>query len=129
MNTHIRELIFSLAISVYTLLGFAVAGNDIEFLKSTMPTKNTLIIVSADWCLPCRVVHKWIKEDAVMKNILSYYEVQIYDFDKDKDIVKKYGVSSVPFFAIIKNNEIVSQKVGVNNGKNGLELFLRTNKD
>lgn len=129
MNTHIRELIFSLAISVYTLLGFAVAGNDIEFLKSTMPTKNTLVIVSADWCLPCRVVHKWIKEDKGIKNALSHYDVQIYDFDKDKDVVKKYGVSSVPFFAVIKNSEVVSKKTGVNNGKNGLELFLRTNKD
>lgn len=129
MNTHIRELIFSLAISIYTLLGFAVAGNDMEFLKSTMPTKNTLIIVSANWCLPCKVVNKWIKEDSTIKNLISHYDVRIYDLDTDKEIVKQYGVSSVPFFAVMKNNEIVSTKVGIGNGKDGLELFLRANKD
>ena len=41
---------------------------------STKP-KTKLVIFSANWCLPCKMIHKWMVEDEIVKNLISKYDV------------------------------------------------------
>ena len=127
MKKHLTVLAMSLIISVYSLAGFSKAS-EIGFLKSVKNKKPTLVLVSANWCLPCKVVHKWMEEDKSIKALLENYNVESYNFDKDKDMVKKYKVDKIPSFVIFNEDGEVSRKVGIGSGKKGLELFLESYK-
>jgi len=74
------------------------------------------------------MIHKWMKEDSVIKNILSHYDVEIYDYDLDKDMRTKYNVSKIPTLIVIKNEEEQDRRIGIATGKRGLELFLEAYK-
>jgi len=117
----------SIYISFYTLLGFAREPNRIDFLMSTQP-KTKLVIFSANWCLPCRMIHKWMHEDRAVKSLMSNYEVTHYDFDLDKDQRRKYNVTKIPTIIAIQDGVEKARKIGVSSGKKGLESFLETYK-
>jgi thioredoxin 1 len=129
MSRYFTSFAFTLLISIYTLMGFnnAAKPSDMEFLKTQMK-KPTLIIFHADWCLPCKMVNKWITEDSEIKNIISNYDVQFYDYDLDKMMRTKYNVNKIPTLIILKNGEEVSRRVGIATGKSGLVLFLEAYK-
>ena len=114
-------------ISFYTLLGFGREPNKIDFLMSTKP-KTKLIIFSANWCLPCKMIHKWMVEDEIIKNLISKYNVEHYDFDLDKDARKKYDVNRIPTLIVLKEGVEKARKIGVSSGKKGLESFLEVYK-
>ena len=128
MDTYFRNIAFTLLISLYTLLGFSNAAKprDMEFLKTQMKPK--LVIFHANWCLPCKVINKWIEQDREIKEILSNYEVEHYDYDLDKMMRTKYNVNKIPTLIVLKNGEEVARRVGIATGKSGLVLFLETYK-
>lgn len=103
-----------------------IYASEIEFLKSQM--KPRIVIFSANWCLPCRMFHKWAEQDLTIKRLLSNYEVEFYDYDLDKMMRTKYNVTRIPTFIIIENEEEKARRVGLSNGKRGLELFLEAYK-
>lgn len=110
-------------------MGFnnAAKPSDMEFLKTQMK-KPTLIIFHADWCLPCKMINQWITEDSEIKNIISNYDVQFYDYDLDKDMRTKYNVMKVPTLIVVVNGEEKARRVGLSTGKSGLVLFLEAYK-
>ena len=124
MGIYVKSIAFTLLISLYALMGFnnAAKPSDMEFLKTQM--KPRLIIFHADWCLPCKMINKWMNEDTEIKNILSHYEVEFYDYDLDKDMRTKYNVMKVPTLIVIVNGEEKARRVGISTGKSGLVLFL-----
>ena len=128
MDTYFRNIAFTLLISLYTLLGFSNAAKprDMEFLKTQMKPK--LVIFHANWCLPCKVINKWVEQDREIKEILSNYEVEHYDYDLDKMMRTKYNVNKIPTLIVLKNGEEVARRVGIATGKSGLVLFLETYK-
>jgi len=128
MVKHVAIYAFSFLISLYTLMGFnnAAKPSDIEFLKSQMKPK--LIIFHADWCLPCKMVNKWVETDDKIKTLLQNYEVEHYDYDLDKMMRTKYNVMKVPTIIVVINDEEKARKVGISTGKRGLELFLEAYK-
>jgi len=128
MDTYFRNIAFTLLISLYTLLGFSNAAKprDMEFLKTQMKPK--LVIFHANWCLPCKMINKWIEQDREIKEILSNYEVEHYDYDLDKMMRTKYNVNKIPTLIVLKNGEEVARRVGIATGKSGLVLFLETYK-
>ena len=128
MVKHVAIYAFSFLISLYTLMGFnnAAKSSDMEFLKSQM--KPTLIIFHADWCLPCKMVNKWIETDDKIKKLLQNYEVEHYDYDLDKMMRTKYNVMKIPTIIVVVNGEEKARKVGIATGKKGLELFLEAYK-
>ena len=103
-----------------------IYASEIEFLKSQM--KPRIVIFSANWCLPCRMMHKWVKQDLTIKRLLSNYEVEFYDYDLDISMRTKYNVTRIPTFIILENEEEKARRVGIGSGKRGLELFLETYK-
>lgn len=128
MGTYVKSIAFTLLISLYTLMGFnnAAKPSDMEFLKAQM--KPRLIIFHADWCLPCKMINKWLHEDSEIKNILSHYEVEYYDYDLDKAMRTKYNVMKVPTLIVVVNGEEKARRVGLSTGKSGLVLFLEAYK-
>jgi thiol-disulfide isomerase/thioredoxin len=128
MCKNLFSVALSFLLSIYTLIGFNqnAKSREMEFLKAQM--KPRIVIFSANWCLPCKMIHKWMKEDSTIKNLLSHYDVEIYDYDLDKDMRTKYNVSKIPTLIVIKNEEEQDRRIGIATGKRGLELFLEAYK-
>lgn len=52
----------------------------------------------ADWCAPCKVMEKEVYSDKSLIEVTSrkFFPVKI-DFDKEKDLVRKYNVTALPY--------------------------------
>ena len=129
MRKHFGIWVFSMAISLYSIIGFSQVGGmfgsedkEIDFLKST--SKPTLIIFSANWCPPCRAAKKFL-EKPENKILLKKFKVEKYDFDVDKNMKKKYNITKVPTFILIdKNHEIQQRSIGISNNFSSLKKML-----
>tara|TARA_B100001778_G_scaffold150090_1_gene123294 strand:+ start:586 stop:978 length:393 start_codon:yes stop_codon:yes gene_type:complete len=130
MSKYFTIFAFGLIISLMALKGFGKEPTRMEFLKTSKPTevKTKLIIFSANWCLPCRMIHKWMVEDKIVKNLMSNYDVEHYDFDADKNERKKYNINKIPTMIVIQEGEEKARKIGIGSGKKGLESFLEVYK-
>jgi thioredoxin 1 len=73
---------------------------------------------TADWCGPCKKVRPIVEE-----LIKDGYSFQIIDVDIEKELVKKFEVSSVPTFILFKNEKSVKRISGAYT-KNQLEDFI-----
>ena len=122
-------------VTLKTLAGQSVTTEQIA-------ENHELMIISlwATWCVPCKneldaiaeVYQDWISETEV-----AYYAVSIDDsrtssrikpmvngkdwefeilLDQNSDLKRAFGVSTVPFTAIIKNGEIVYNHMGYSPG-------------
>ena len=69
-----------------------------------------LIDFYADWCGPCRMMMPVVEEMA--KEYEGKVKVGKVNVDKEPDIAGKYGVMSIPYFAFIKNGELVADELG-----------------
>jgi len=104
---------------LFLLLVFSVSNiyateniyiNDVEVAQEYAEKTNTklLLIFSADWCKYCVFL-----KDAIYDNIETIddqYTVCIIDYDKNRDLVNKYRVTSLPQSVILHNT--IKKKVG-----------------
>lgn len=71
-----------------------------------------IVMFSASWCNPCKQakpVFNKIKESS------NNVEFEIVDIDENRDMANDFGVTSVPTFMLIENDEEVSRFVGAQN--------------
>jgi thioredoxin 1 len=73
---------------------------------------------TADWCGPCKKVRPIVEE--LTKDGYSF---QIIDVDIEKELVKKFEITSVPTFILFKNEKSVKRISGAQT-KNELEIFI-----
>jgi thioredoxin 1 len=73
---------------------------------------------TADWCGPCKKVRPIVEE--LTKDGYSF---QIIDVDIEKELVKKFDISSVPTFILFKNEKSVKRISGAQT-KSQLENFI-----
>ena len=73
---------------------------------------------TADWCGPCKKVRPIVQE-----LIQEGYFFQIIDVDIEKELVKKFEISSVPTFILFKNEKSIKRTSGAQT-KNQLEDFI-----
>jgi thioredoxin 1 len=73
---------------------------------------------TADWCGPCKKVRPIVQE-----LIQEGHSFQIIDVDIEKELVKKFEISSVPTFILFKNEKSVNRISGAQT-KNQLESFI-----
>lgn len=81
-------------------------GEFTEFIK-----KGTVLIdFYADWCMPCVMMGPVVEEMAEkFKGKIKVGKVNIED---NQDIARKFGVSSIPNFVILKDGKVINQFVG-----------------
>jgi thioredoxin 1 len=73
---------------------------------------------TADWCGPCKKVRPIVEE--LTKDGYSF---QIIDVDIEKELVKKFEITSVPTFILFKNEKSIRRTSGALT-KNQLEIFI-----
>lgn len=79
-----------------------------EFQKYKQSQKFILLDFTAKWCGPCRAITPDLEE------IEEEYEDVLFlkiDVDKFQEICDEYDVSSMPTFILLKEGEIIGNRV------------------
>ena len=75
-----------------------------------LDTKDLIVIdFYADWCGPCQMISREIKEIAKQYKDLTIYKVNIDEFP---EMAMEYDVLSIPTLLFIKDNEIKDEVIG-----------------
>lgn len=78
-----------------------------EITRSTLPV---ILDVYATWCGPCQQMTPIIEE--LEAELGAKYKFAKLNVDEAREISIKYGVTSVPTFIFIKNNEVKDKETG-----------------
>ena len=79
-----------------------------EILKGDVPV---LIDFSAEWCQPCKMMPPILKD--VSKQLGDKVRILKVDVDKNQDIARQWGISSVPTIVIFNKGKQVFRQSGV----------------
>ena len=71
--------------------------------------KKILIDFYAVWCGPCRMVSPIVDKIAEENPDIKVCKVNV---DEEEELAAKFGVSSIPSLFVVKNREIIAEKVG-----------------
>ena len=81
-----------------------------EVAESKLPV---VIDIYAPWCGPCQQMLPVFEELAKeLANVCKFVKMNV---DEARDLSIHYGVTSVPTFIFIKNNEVVGRETGYRN--------------
>ena len=80
---------------------------DTEIAQSPVPC---IIEVFATWCGPCKQMEPTFEK--LEKKLGVQYKFAKLNVDEAREISIQYGVTSVPTFIFIKNNEVVRKATG-----------------
>lgn len=99
---------------------FVVIKNLETAIKHSEETGTKLLLVyTADWCKYCKSLEKDLTLN--MSKVNQKYTVCFVDFDSNKELAAKHGVSSIPVSVIINDN---IKKTGYNGDFNSYRKFL-----
>jgi thioredoxin 1 len=85
-----------------------------QYEQEVSNSSDTVVIdFWAPWCGPCKS-YKPIFDKVAEEGIdgVNFYSLDI-DQEELEDVVDEFGISGVPFTAILKNGEIVADKAGL----------------
>ena len=77
-----------------------------EVLKAEQPV---LVDFYADWCGPCQMMGPVVEEIA---GEVSGAKVCTVNIDEQVEIAQRYGVMTIPTFAVFQNGAIVKKEIG-----------------
>ena len=80
-----------------------------ENFNETIKEWVTLVDFWAEWCGPCQMISREIKEIAKQYKDLTIYKVNIDEFP---EMAMEYDVLSIPTLLFIKDNEIKDEVIG-----------------
>lgn len=87
--------------------------NNINELEKTIKENELCLIkIGTSHCGPCKIVQRNIEDIEKYNTDVCFINV---DAEEADDIVEKYNVRGVPVVLVIKNGEIVSRTVGIQN--------------
>lgn len=72
--------------------------------------KPVVLDVFAEWCGPCKQMEPIF--DQLAKEMGDQYQFASLNVDEARDIAVEYGVTSVPTFVFIKDNEVKGKETG-----------------
>lgn len=78
-----------------------------EVKKSAVPV---LLDFWADWCMPCKMVAPILEE--ISESFEGKLKVGKVDVDAEGDLAMEYNVISIPTLVLVKNGDVVGQRVG-----------------
>lgn len=83
-------------------------ANEVENYNGTV-----LIDFFADWCTPCKMLSKMIDDIAAETDV----KICKINIDSEKDLVKRFGIMSIPTLIVMKNGTVVNRSIGVTGKK------------
>ena len=90
----------------YTML--TAKAFETEVLKSPEPV---LVDFWADWCSPCHMIAPLIDELAA--EFKDRVKVGKVDVDQNPELLRRFGIRSIPSLLFFKNGQLVDQLIGV----------------
>lgn len=86
--------------------------NDQTFQSEVLDSSQAVLVdFWAPWCGPCRTMGPVI--DQLADELVDAAVVAKVNIDESMETAARYGIQSIPTFAIIKNGEVQQQFVGV----------------
>ena len=77
-----------------------------ELLRGSKPV---LLDFYADWCGPCRMLAPIMEEIAAEHPELEVGKVNV---DAEGELAARFGISSIPFVALVKEGRVVASALG-----------------
>lgn len=81
---------------------------------------KTVYYFTADWCQPCKRTRPIVEEINRDQTVAGF---QIIDVDVNPELVKNFGIKSVPTFILFENGEEKNRIIG-GQTKESLEKFI-----
>ena len=81
-----------------------------------------IIKFSASWCAPCKALG--IELERVSPDLLSKFNIQNVDVDKDMELAMQYGVRSVPMMIVKSDDGVILGTIRGFQTANKLTEFL-----
>ena len=78
-----------------------------EVINSDVPV---LVDFYADWCGPCKMMGPVV--ESLAKEYDGRIKVGKVNIDQEPELAQRYGVMSIPYFALMKNGDVVSDELG-----------------
>jgi thioredoxin 1 len=83
-----------------------------EELNEVISTEGKkLIVFSAEWCGPCRVLKPNLEK--VQESLTESIEIIKADISKNEDSTKFFGIKNIPTCVLIENGKEISRFHGV----------------
>lgn len=90
---------------------FAFEEISINNINEKIKDKKVILDFYATWCPPCKVVSKQLEKfDAQNKSNVTIYKI---DIDKNRELLSRYDIKSIPTLVYIKNGSIQFKQVGI----------------
>jgi thioredoxin 1 len=81
-----------------------------NFESAVSSAKKCLVDFYATWCGPCKAMNPVLES---VENELGSDLIFKIDVDKNRDLVEKLGIRSVPTFILFENGEEKERKSGI----------------
>ncbi len=89
---------------------------DDSFQQEIMENEGFILVdFYADWCNPCKLLNKTIKE--LSEEYADKMKVYKANVDDTSQILSKFKIKGVPAVLMFRNGELVSQHVGLRSKK------------
>ncbi|MDY5676920.1 MAG: thioredoxin [Eubacteriales bacterium] len=81
-----------------------------NFKSEVLDCKDTVIVdFFGTWCMPCKMLRPIVDKVSNELNI----KLATIDVDENEELIKEFGIMSVPTLKIFKNGKEVASSVGV----------------
>jgi len=90
-----------------TAIAVAEATFDEQVLRSEVPV---LVDFWADWCGPCRMMAPMV--DEIARSRAATLRVVKVNIDEAEEVAARYGIMSVPTFAVFVKGQLTQQITG-----------------
>ncbi len=88
------------------MLAITKENYDVEVAKA-----DGLVVIDfwAEWCGPCRMLAPVFKEASEELTSVKFCKVNV---DEQPELTRKFGVSSIPMLAVMKDGNVLTTLVG-----------------
>jgi thioredoxin 1 len=95
--------------------------DDLTAASHKAGSKMLVLDLSADWCMPCRLLEPVLHELAEeFKEKTVFYRV---DVDKSRDLAASFGVQGIPYVLFLKDNKVIYSLTGLNPKENYMKVL------